>query len=90
VINEIKSSREGSQAILDIWCEEELTSGQYVRCWPQYQGNKGSWYDWAMAKFESDENKEPMVYPGKVLALYKDVDSNVKALIHSTDYKTSR
>jgi hypothetical protein len=42
-----------------------------------------------MVKFESDENEEPMVYPGKVLALYEDTDGNLKALIHSTDYKTS-
>ena len=29
------------------------------------------------------------MYPGKVLALYEDLDGVFKALIHSTDYKTT-
>jgi hypothetical protein len=41
-----------------------------------------------MIKFKSTEEEEALVYPGKVLALYEDLDGAFKALIHSMDYKT--
>jgi hypothetical protein len=42
-------------------------------------------------KFESEENNGDhlIVYPGKVLALYKDSKGTLKALIHSVEYKTA-
>jgi hypothetical protein len=44
-----------------------------------------------MMKFESEENngEEPIVYPRKVLALYKDNKGTLKALVHSVEYKTA-
>ena len=86
-IDEIEASRGHEQQFIDIWCEAELPCGQQIRCWPQYRQNEGGRYDWAMIKFESTE-EESVVYPGKVLALYEDLDGKFKALIHSTDYKT--
>jgi hypothetical protein len=41
-----------------------------------------------MFKYKSTEEEEALVYPGKVLVLYEDLDGAFKALIHSTDYKT--
>jgi hypothetical protein len=40
-----------------------------------------------MMKFESEENngEEPIVYPGKVLTLYKDSKGTLKALVHSVE-----
>jgi hypothetical protein len=44
-----------------------------------------------MMKFESKENngEEPIVYPGKVLALYEDSKGTLKALVHSVECKTA-
>jgi hypothetical protein len=44
-----------------------------------------------MMKFESEENngEEAIVYPMKVLALYKDSEGTLKALVHSVEYKTA-
>jgi hypothetical protein len=44
-----------------------------------------------MMKFESRENnrEEAIVYPSKVLALYKDSGGTLKALVHSVQYKTA-
>jgi hypothetical protein len=44
-----------------------------------------------MMKFESEENNggQPIVYPRKVLALYEDSKGNLKALVHSVEYKTA-
>jgi hypothetical protein len=42
-----------------------------------------------MMKFESEENngEEAIVYPGNVLALYKDSEGALKALVHPVEYK---
>jgi len=80
--------RDSRQPIIDIWCEAKLPNGQHVRCWPQYRRNQGARYDWVMVKFDSPEDKEAMKYPGKVLALYEDMDGVFKVLVHSTHYKT--
>ena len=44
-----------------------------------------------MMKFGSKEinGEEPIVYPRKVLALYKDNKGTLKALVHSVEYKTA-
>jgi hypothetical protein len=44
-----------------------------------------------MMKFESEENngEEAIVYPRKVLALYKDSEGTLKVLVHSVEYKTA-
>ncbi len=83
--------KDNNQMFFDIWCEARLPSGQYIQCWPQFRHSKGSRYDWVMMKFESKENngEEAIVYPGKVLALCKDSEGTVKALVHSVEYKTA-
>jgi len=89
-IDEIETSLGHVQPIVDIWCEAKLPGGTPIRCWPQYRKDKGSWYDWVMVKFESDDDEdEATTYPGKVLALYEDLEGELKVLIHSTEYKTS-
>jgi hypothetical protein len=79
-----------------------LENRQYIQCWPQYRGNEGSRYDWALIGFESkldDDTTEDgsgdgalmtMNYPGKVLALYEDSLGDLKALVHSVEFKTAR
>jgi hypothetical protein len=42
-----------------------------------------------MISFESEEGEE-IAYLGKVLALYKDRDGHLKALVHSVEYKSER
>jgi hypothetical protein len=44
-----------------------------------------------MMKFASEENngEEAIVYPRKVLALYKDSEGTLKVLVHSVEYKTA-
>jgi hypothetical protein len=82
-IDEIEASRGHQQWFIDVWCKVELPGGQQIRCWPQYWQNEGCQYDWAKIKFKfkSTEAEDALVYPGKVLALYKDLDGAFKALI---------
>lgn len=94
--------RDGIQSFFDIWCEARLENGQIIWCWPQYRGTEGSRYDWALIEFESEvdvtsnedndsgDGRATMTYPGKVLALYEDSAGNMKALVHSVEYKTAR
>ncbi len=53
------------RAFFNMWCEAQLTNGEYVWFWPQYWGKEGSRYDWAMVEFESedDDKAEPLLYP---------------------------
>lgn len=66
--------RNSEQQFFDIWCEARLPNGETIRCWPQYWGSQGCKYDWALVKFEVDEEGEDVVpYPAKVLVLYEDI-----------------
>jgi len=102
-IYDVELGSGNTQEIFDIWCESRLPSGEYIRCWPEYRGNQGPWYDWVMVSFEADSADEgeegeepPMLYPAKVLALYEsctlDLDGNIisqmKVLVHSVEFKT--
>jgi hypothetical protein len=83
--------KDNNQMFFDIWCEARLPNVHYIQCWPQYRQSEGSRYDWVMMKFESEENngEEAIVYPRKVLALYKDSEGTLKVLVHSVEYKTA-
>ena len=86
-IQELESS--SAQMSFDVWCEAQLSNGEYVRCWPQYRQSKGGErYDWVMACFRTEGGGEDF-YPAKVLALYEDQDGALKALVHAVDYKTN-
>lgn len=66
--------RNSEQQFFDIWCEARLPNGETIRCWPQYRGSQGCKYDWALVKFEVDEEGEDVVlYLAKVLVLYEDI-----------------
>ncbi len=77
------------QAFFNMWCKAWLTNGEYIWCWPQYQGNEDSRYHWAMVEFESKNNDEAesLLYPAKILTLYEDVKGNINALVHLVEYK---
>ena len=57
-----------------------------MRCWPQYRSKEGSRYDWAMVRYDTDGG-EPLIYPGKILALYEDENGQFRALVHGTKEK---
>lgn len=48
---------------------------------------EGSWYNWIHAKFEGNHKDENELFPAKVLALYKNYKNQMKALVHSMEYK---
>jgi hypothetical protein len=83
--------KDNNQLFFDIWSEARLPTRQHIQCWPQYRQSKGSRYDWVMMKVESKESngEEAIIYPRKVLALYKDRKGTLKALVHSVEYKTA-
>jgi hypothetical protein len=84
--------RQSLQAYFEIWCEDKLANGQYIRCWPRYHGtNRTQYYDWAMVRFDNTNDNEATEYPAKVLALYEDsINRNLKALVHAAAYKRER
>jgi hypothetical protein len=86
-----EAERNSEQRFFDIWCEAKLPNGQTVRCWPQYRGSQGCKYDWVLVKFELDDqpDEDPEPYLAKVLAMYEDIDGNLKVLVHLVAYKTT-
>jgi hypothetical protein len=73
--------KDNNQMFFDTWCEARLPNGQYIHCWLQYRQSERSRYNWVVMKFESEENngEEPIVYPKKVLTLYKDSKGTLKS-----------
>jgi len=43
-----------------------------------------------MIAFESETTGESLIYPGKVLALYKDANGSLQAIVHSVEYKMAK
>jgi hypothetical protein len=41
-------------------------------------------------ELEDDDEAAPLLYPAKVLALYEDEEGDLKALVHSVEYKMAR
>jgi len=81
---------EKEQNVFNTWCEADLGSGQYIRCWPSFRsGNQ--WHDWVCVSFDVDSHDDEVEsdsYPAKVLAFYEDKNGAAMALVHSVDYKT--
>jgi hypothetical protein len=86
-IDDIERHQGNEQEFFEIWCEARLSSGEFVRCWPQYRGAEGSQYDWIMVSFGTS-NGPSIEYPAKLIARYEDsTDGTFKALIHSVEWK---
>jgi hypothetical protein len=41
-------------------------------------------------ELEDEDKAAPLLYPAKILALYEDTEGNLKALVHSVEYKMAR
>ncbi len=86
-IDDVERHQGNEQEFFEIWCEARLSSGEFVRCWPQRRGAEGSRHDWIMASFGTN-NGPSIEYPAKLIALYEDAtDGTFKALIHSVEWK---
>ena len=98
ILEAIQDLEAGSgQSFFDVWCEAKLPNGEWVRCWPQYRKSLGSRYDWVNVSFDSDEDllsdsegegSGTSLFPAKVLALYEDINGELKAIIQTVEYKT--
>ena len=82
-------SLEPEQDRFEIWCEARLPNGSLLRCFPNYHGNTGPWFDWVYVQFPYIDSDELETYPCKVLALYTDNARRKKALVHSVCTKTA-
>ena len=80
---------EPEQDTFEVWCEAITNNGSHVRCFPNYHGNTGPWYDWVMVKFSVTGRDRGEDYPCKLLAFYKDGGGCQKAIVHSVRSKTT-
>ena len=91
----VANEKETSETEFEIWCEAKIPTtenddkdGEYVRCWPQCCKDKGPWHDWVSVQFDSDQDDVETSSPAKLLAIYSDKQGDLKAIVHSVDYKT--
>ena len=71
---------------IKIWNELHLeNNNEIIRACPNYR-NEGCWYDWVLARFEGNHKKKDL-FPAKVLAIYENSNKDMKAIVHSVDYK---
>jgi len=80
------------QKVVEIYTEYKRNGTTY-RAHPNFN-SCGEWYDWAMIKFETDDDEnndensvvkgyyDKDLYPGKVLCFLKSQDDSIEAIMH--------
>ena len=87
VVNAI-FDHEPEQEEINVWTEVTLKKeeNQIIRACPNYRG-EGPWYDWIHAKFKGSHKDKNQLFPAKLLAIYENNQKQMKALVHSVEYK---
>jgi len=88
------------QKVVEIYTEYKRNGTTY-RAHPNYNSS-GEWYDWAMIRFETDDEEsndqnsvipgyyENDLYPGKILCFLKSQEGSIEAIVHccmASDHK---